>query len=161
MEKIELRRFNKEQLHERRLLLCDPFLIPGQRLLRKLKKRELSKITINIIYTSDTIKLFNEYQFLFQLIFEIANEYKISEDQLLICLQEKKHSNEELIQINKLKIFANNRAISKDYHLNEFIESQAMHPLNSNSFSILQPAFAQFCAIINHDEQVSQSKFQS
>jgi hypothetical protein len=28
MEKIELRRFNKEQVHERRLLLRDIFIIP-------------------------------------------------------------------------------------------------------------------------------------
>jgi hypothetical protein len=63
--------------------------------LRELKNRKLPKNSINIIYTSDIMKLSNEYQFLFKLLHDISNEFKISGDQLLLCLQEKKQSNEE------------------------------------------------------------------
>ncbi len=59
----------------------------------------------------------------------------------------------------KIKIFANSRAITKYYHLNYFFESQAMYPLDSNNFSILQPVFSEVCTIINHDEYVSNKFF--
>ena len=87
------------------------------------------------MYESDIIDLSNNYIFLFKVCHDISMEFKISEEQLLKYLQQKKDANDDFHLDKEIKQYTVSRSTTKDYKLDEFLELQHMHQLDSDNFS--------------------------
>ena len=149
MEISEKRRVEKEKVLEKRILIRDLFLMAHKKLQEEINKRALPKNILSVVYESDIIDLSNNYTFLFKVLHDISMEFKISEEQLLKYLQQKKDANDDFHLDKEIKQYAVSRSTTKDYKLDEFLELQHMHQLDSDYFSIFQTVFSQLCTIIN------------
>ena len=134
MEISEERRVEKEKVLEKRILIRDLFLMAHKKLQEEINKRALPKNILSIVYESDIIDLSNNYT-LFKVLQDISIEFKISEEQLLKYLQQKKDANDDFHLDKEIKQYAVNRSTTKDYKLDEFLELQHMHQLDSHNFS--------------------------
>ncbi|CAF3581049.1 unnamed protein product [Rotaria sp. Silwood1] len=150
IEISEKRRVEKEKILEKRILIRDLFLMAHKKLHEEIDKRALRKYVLSIVYENDIIELSNKYTFLFKLVHDISIEFKISEEKLLKYLQETKEVNDDFHLAKEIKQYAVSHSTTKDYKLDEFLELQHMHQLDSDSFSIFQTVFSQLCTIINN-----------
>ncbi|CAF1391104.1 unnamed protein product [Rotaria sordida] len=150
LEISEKRRVEKEKIVEKRILIRDLFLMAHKKLHEEINKRPLPKNILSIVYENDIIELSNKYIFLFKIFHDISMEFKISEEKLLKYLQQKKDVNDDFHLNTEIKQYAVSHSTTKDYKLDEFLELQHMHQLDSDSFSIFQTVFSQVCTIINN-----------
>ena len=81
-------------------------------------------------------------------------EFKISEEKLLKYLQQRIEANDDFHLDKEIKQYAVSRSTTKIYKLDEFLELQHMHQLDSDSFLIFQTVFSQLCTIINNNRYV-------